>query len=148
MLARIFASAILLGLPMTSLAETCTQENLAGRWQLHMVRVGGEAGLGLRCTITINRNGKINPKDASTNCDYSTENTPRTSGTVLLTDTPTACVADIQLKITGGNSGRKAFMQTSVRMNTDLDYADRYDALLQDQRGEEIFSGPISFYKY
>ena len=148
MLIRTLLATALLTTPLLAIAEECTQEALKGNWQLDLVRVGGESGLGMRCTLAINKNGKIKVTDASTACSYALESTPRTSGNVIVTDTPTACIADIQLKITGAASGRKAFLQTSVRMNEDVDYADRYDALLQDQDGEEIFSGPISFYKY
>ena len=59
-----------------------------------------------------------------------------------------ACLLNIELRISGGMSGNEATLRREVRLNANRDAADWYDGVLNDQDNQEIFSGPISLYKY
>ena len=131
-----------------SFSQDCEQEDVAGDWQFQLTRVAGEDGLGLRCTLRVTPSGRVAGGSVMTFCDYASENTPNVTGEFTVTDAPTACLVDVSLRIFGGPSGNKAFLRRQFRLNEDRDAASWYDGVLENQRGEEIFSGPISLYKY
>lgn len=131
-----------------SFGDDCTQDEIKGDWQLQLTRLYGQDGIGLRCTLRITPKGSVASGNAATSCSYGGENTPTVKGSFTVTDSPAACLMAIDLRISGGLSGGKATLIREVRLNEDRDAADYYDAVLNDQDNEEIFSGPISLYKY
>ena len=131
-----------------SFADDCTQEEVKGDWQLQLTRLYGQAGIGLRCTLRITPKGNVASGNAATSCSYGAENTPTVKGSFTVTDSPAGCLLAVDLRISGGMSGGKATLKREFRLNEDRDAADYYDGVLNDQDNQEIFSGPVSLYKY
>ncbi len=135
-------------LGVNSYAQDCTQDTVKGDWQLQLTRLYGQDGIGLRCTLRITPKGSVASGNALTACTYTAENTPTVRGSFTVSDTPAACLLNIELRISGGMSGNEATLRREVRLNANRDAADWYDGVLNDQDNQEIFSGPISLYKY